>query len=124
MASRFSLLPPQVEARSLPAIGWSRSVVLLREAATVDRSIGPIVQRPALSARPLQRAGRLHRHRRTRPEAHAQAPRAFAEHPLLRRLQPLPRGRGCLPLGRLTVRLDDESGLVYQGPLASPEDQA
>ncbi|SER23402.1 hypothetical protein SAMN04244573_03164 [Azotobacter beijerinckii] len=124
MASRFSLLPPQVEARSLPAIGWSHSVVLLREAVTVDRLIGPIVQRPALSARPLQRAGRLHRHRRTRPEAHAQAPRAFAEHPLLRRLQPLPRGRGCLPLGRLTVRLDDKSGLVYQGPLTSPEDQA
>lgn len=87
MASRFSLPPPQVEARSLPAIGWSYSVVLLREAATVDRSIGPIVQRPALSARPLQRAG-------------------------------------CLPLGRLTVRLDDESGLVYQGPLASSGDQA
>ncbi|SFB17495.1 hypothetical protein [Azotobacter beijerinckii] len=70
MASRFSLLPPQVEARSLPAIGGSRSVVLLRH------------------------------------------------------LQLLSRGRGCLSLGRLTVRLDDELGLVYQGPLASPEDQA
>lgn len=54
----------------------------------------------------------------------AQTPRAFAEHPLLRHLKPLPLEQGCLPLGRLTVRLDSELGLVYQSPLSSTEDQA
>ncbi|AJE20945.1 CRISPR-associated helicase/endonuclease Cas3 [Azotobacter chroococcum] len=54
----------------------------------------------------------------------AQTPRAFAEHPLLRHLKPLPLEQGCLPLGRLTVRLDEQLGLVYQSPLSSTEDQA
>ncbi|WPP45712.1 CRISPR-associated helicase Cas3' [Pseudomonas sp. AN-1] len=54
----------------------------------------------------------------------AEAPRAFAEHPLLRHLKPLPLEQGCLPLGRLTVRLDSELGLVYQSPLSSTEDKA
>ncbi|WP_341352478.1 hypothetical protein [Azotobacter chroococcum] len=53
-----------------------------------------------------------------------EAPRAFAEYPLLRHLKPLPLEQGCMTLGRLRVRLDDELGLVYQAPLASPEDQA
>ncbi|MOA37203.1 CRISPR-associated endonuclease/helicase Cas3 [compost metagenome] len=44
----------------------------------------------------------------------AEAPRAFAEHPLLRHLKPLPLEQGCLSLGRLTVRLDNELGLVYE----------
>ncbi|MFD1691359.1 CRISPR-associated helicase Cas3' [Azotobacter chroococcum] len=41
--------------QALAAIGWSRSAVLLHEAAGVDQLIGRIVQRPASSARPLQR---------------------------------------------------------------------
>ncbi len=48
---------------------------------------------------------------------HAQAlesRRSFSEHPLLRHLKPLVLIDGCLPVGRLTVRLDDELGLVYQ----------
>ena len=48
---------------------------------------------------------------------HAQAlesRRSFSEHPLLRHLKPLLLTDGCLQLGRLTVRLDDELGLVYQ----------
>ena len=42
------------------------------------------------------------------------APRAFAEHPLLRHLKPLPLTDGCMQLGQLTVRLDHELGLLYQ----------
>ncbi|MGE4405177.1 CRISPR-associated helicase Cas3' [Pseudomonas sp.] len=48
---------------------------------------------------------------------HAQAeasPFAFSEHPLLRHLKPLRLTDGCLQVGRLVVRLDDELGLVYQ----------
>ncbi|EXF44089.1 CRISPR-associated helicase Cas3 family protein [Pseudomonas sp. BAY1663] len=48
---------------------------------------------------------------------HAQGeelPRAFSEHPLLRHLKPLRLTDGCLQIGRLAVRLDDELGLVYQ----------
>lgn len=48
---------------------------------------------------------------------HAQAlesRRSFSEHPLLRHLKPLVLIDGCLQVGRLTVRLDDELGLVYQ----------
>ncbi len=48
---------------------------------------------------------------------HAQgeeSPLAFSEHPLLRHLKPLRLTDGCLQIGRLTVRLDDELGLVYQ----------
>ncbi|QTN47062.1 CRISPR-associated helicase Cas3' [Ectopseudomonas mendocina] len=48
---------------------------------------------------------------------HAQAlesRRSFSEHPLLRHLKPLVLIDGCLQIGRLTVRLDDELGLVYQ----------
>lgn len=48
---------------------------------------------------------------------HAQAlesRRSFSEHPLLRHLKPLVLTDGCLQIGRLTVRLDDELGLVYQ----------
>ncbi|WOF77651.1 CRISPR-associated helicase Cas3' [Stutzerimonas kunmingensis] len=48
---------------------------------------------------------------------HAQgeeSPRAFSEHPLLRHLKPLLLTDGYLQIGRLTVRLDDELGLVYQ----------
>ena len=44
----------------------------------------------------------------------AEAPRAFVEHPLLRHLIPLPLEQGCRVFERLTVRLDDELGLVYQ----------
>ena len=54
---------------------------------------------------------------RTALVKHAQAlesPRAFSEHPLLRHLKPLLLTDGCLQIGRLTVRLDDELGLVYQ----------
>lgn len=54
---------------------------------------------------------------RTALVKHVQAqelPRAFSEHPLLRHLKPLVLTDGCLTLGRLTVRLDDELGLVYQ----------
>lgn len=54
---------------------------------------------------------------RTALVKHAQAevsPRAFSEHPLLRHLKPLLLIDGCLPIGRLTVRLDDELGLIYQ----------
>ncbi|PKM13278.1 MAG: CRISPR-associated helicase/endonuclease Cas3 [Gammaproteobacteria bacterium HGW-Gammaproteobacteria-5] len=42
------------------------------------------------------------------------SPCAFSEHPLLRHLKPLLLTDGCLQIGRLTVRLDDELGLVYQ----------
>ncbi|MNQ72519.1 CRISPR-associated endonuclease/helicase Cas3 [compost metagenome] len=42
------------------------------------------------------------------------APRAFAEHPLLRHLKPLRLTDGCMQVGQLTVRLDDELGLLYQ----------
>lgn len=52
------------------------------------------------------------------------APRAFAEHPLLRHLKPLPLTDGCLQLGQLTVRLDGELGLVFQKNLPLPEDKA
>ena len=48
---------------------------------------------------------------------HAQAlesRRSFSEHPLLRHLKPLVLTDGCLQIGRLAVRLDDELGLVYQ----------
>ena len=58
---------------------------------------------------------------RTALVKHAQAresPRAFSEHPLLRHLKPLVLTDGCLMLGRLTVRLDDELGLVYQREVA------
>ncbi|SUD58830.1 CRISPR-associated helicase Cas3 family protein [Ectopseudomonas oleovorans] len=54
---------------------------------------------------------------RTALVKHAQvleARRSFSEHPLLRHLKPLLLTDGCLQLGRLTVRLDDELGLVYQ----------
>lgn len=54
---------------------------------------------------------------RTALVKHAQAlesRRSFSEHPLLRHLKPLVLTDGCLPLGRLAVRLDDELGLVYQ----------
>ncbi|MGG2398760.1 CRISPR-associated helicase Cas3' [Pseudomonas sp. SH1-B] len=54
---------------------------------------------------------------RTALVKHAQAlesPHAFSEHPLLRHLKPLVLTDGCLQIGRLTVRLDDELGLVYQ----------
>lgn len=53
---------------------------------------------------------------------HAQgeaSPRAFTEHPLLRHLKPLVLTDGSLQLGRLTVRLDDELGLVYQRGVAN-----
>lgn len=53
-----------------------------------------------------------------------EAPRAFAEHPLLRHLKPLPLTDGCLQLGQLTVRLDCELGLVFQKKLPSSEDKA
>lgn len=49
-----------------------------------------------------------------------EAPRAFAEHPLLRHLKPLRLTDGCLQIGQLTVRLDAELGLLYQ----KGEDQA
>lgn len=62
--------------------------------------------------------------RQTEQMQAVEAPRAFAEHPLLRHLKPLPLELGCLTLGRLRVRLDDELGLVYQGPLAAPGEQA
>ncbi|QQE87482.1 CRISPR-associated helicase Cas3' [Azotobacter chroococcum] len=62
--------------------------------------------------------------RQTEQMQAVEAPRAFAEHPLLRHLKPLPLEQGCLILGRLRVRLDDELGLVYQGPLAAPGEQA
>ncbi|ASL27151.1 CRISPR-associated helicase/endonuclease Cas3 [Azotobacter chroococcum] len=62
--------------------------------------------------------------RQTEQMQAVEAPRAFAEHPLLRHLKPLPLEQGCLTLGRLRVRLDDELGLVYQGPLAAPGEQA
>ncbi len=48
---------------------------------------------------------------------HCQAeetPRAFAEHPLLRHLKPLRLSDGCLQIGPLTVRLDNELGLLYR----------
>lgn len=48
---------------------------------------------------------------------HVQAeatPLAFSSHPLLRHLKPLRLTEGCLQVGRLTVRLDEELGLVYQ----------
>lgn len=47
-----------------------------------------------------------------------EAPRAFSEHPLLRHLKPLRLTEGCLQVGSLTVRLDDELGLVYQAGTA------
>lgn len=53
-----------------------------------------------------------------------EAPRAFAEHPLLRHLKPLPLTDSCLQLGLLTVRLDGELGLVFQKNLPSSEDKA
>ncbi|WP_028241746.1 CRISPR-associated helicase/endonuclease Cas3 [Stutzerimonas azotifigens] len=43
-----------------------------------------------------------------------EAPRAFSEHPLLRHLKPLRLTDGCLRIGRLVVRLDDELGLLYR----------
>lgn len=52
------------------------------------------------------------------------APRAFAEHPLLRHLKPLPLTGGCLQVGQLTVRLDYELGLLFQKTLSSSEDKA
>ena len=54
---------------------------------------------------------------RTALVKHAQAlesPRSFSEHPLLRHLKPLVLTDGCLQIGRLMVRLDDELGVVYQ----------
>ncbi|KAE8235171.1 hypothetical protein A4X13_0g9589, partial [Tilletia indica] len=59
---------------------------------------------------------------RTALVKHAQAlesPCAFREHPLLRHIKPLVLTDGCLQLGRLTVLLDDELGLVYQRGAAS-----
>ncbi|WPC04513.1 CRISPR-associated helicase Cas3' [Pseudomonas benzenivorans] len=53
-----------------------------------------------------------------------QTPRAFAEHPLLRHLKPLPLTDGCLQIGQLRVCLDNELGLVFQRNLSSPEDKA
>lgn len=50
--------------------------------------------------------------------------RAFAEHPILHHLKPLRLQQGCFQLGNLTVRLDDELGLVYERTLASAEDAA
>ncbi len=47
------------------------------------------------------------------------SPRAFSGHPLLRHLKPLLLTDGCLQIGRLTVRLDDELGLVYQRDVAN-----
>lgn len=66
-------------------------------------------------------AKQLHAHQLKTSRAallkHAQAlesRRSFSEHPLLRHLKPLVLIDGCLQIGRLTVRLDDELGLVYQ----------
>jgi CRISPR-associated endonuclease/helicase Cas3 len=44
----------------------------------------------------------------------ANVPKAFAEHPLLRHIRPLPLTQGCAEIGRLRVHLDEELGLVYQ----------
>lgn len=48
-------------------------------------------------------------------------PRAFAEHPLLRHLKPLRLTDGSLQIGQLTVRLDEELGLVFQKTVSLPE---
>lgn len=43
-----------------------------------------------------------------------QAPAAFAEHPLLRHLKPLPLTDKRYVIGSLTVRLDEEQGVLYE----------
>ena len=42
-----------------------------------------------------------------------EVPRAFVEHPLLRQLRPLELIEGQAVIGRLTVVLDEELGLVF-----------
>jgi len=43
-------------------------------------------------------------------------PKAFAEHPLLRHIRPLPLTQGRAEIGRLRVCLDEELGLVFEKP--------
>jgi CRISPR-associated endonuclease/helicase Cas3 len=107
-----SLVPLHVVAG-----GWSLTAD--GEAFDPDQPLPDSLAR-ALHARQL----RTSRQALVRHLQAVEAPRAFAEYPLLRHLKPLPLEQGCMTLGRLRVRLDDELGLVYQAPLASPEDQA
>ncbi|TKD36506.1 CRISPR-associated helicase Cas3' [Azotobacter chroococcum] len=107
-----SLVPLHVVAG-----GWSLTAD--GEAFDPDQTLPDTLAR-ALHARQL----RTSRQALVRHLQAVEAPRAFAEHPLLRHLKPLPLEQGCLTLGRLRLRLDDELGLVYQGPLAAPGEQA
>ncbi|GAA5785384.1 CRISPR-associated helicase/endonuclease Cas3 [Chitiniphilus shinanonensis] len=53
----------------------------------------------------------------------ADNPEAFAGHPLLRHLKPLRLVDGNVQIGKLTVCLDDELGLIYQRNAPASEDE-
>lgn len=52
-----------------------------------------------------------------------EAPVGFAEHPLLRNLKPLLLTEGAFTLGKLTVRLDAEFGVLYETPETQPHQE-
>ena len=68
-----------------------------------------------IARRLRKRQVRLARKAVVRHFGEQETPPAFAQHPLLAHVKPLPLSNGCYRIGEsLTLRLDDELGLIYE----------